>query len=259
MSYYSKAEIRQLIAEALTYDELEKLCHDWFPSVYANFDGKSRSQRDLDLADYVFRQSKADYLFDHIEAINPERYNEIINPLISFQVYNFDLTHSIEDCLDKIYGKRGLISLSLSCSNNYLFIDSFCKRLNMALSKQTYVIENPPAIVSTKANSIIRIGEKIGSNKKLTGDNIGIFPIDVNSCNRTEDINKFLNFIQKSFENKLDFCSIVIMFRKGDFIYPSNVISLDSPRFKESDLSKWINELTKALIGKHRKKEWEEE
>jgi hypothetical protein len=253
---YTQAEIRKLIDGTLTDSQLKELCHDRFPSVYADFDSKCRSDKIIILTNYVLKQVKVDDLLEQIEHINPKGYNRIINPLNILEICTFDLTSTIENCVqgcsDKIYDERGLICLSLSCSNDKLFVDSFCERLKQELSKQGDVFKNDLMIVSNnKANKITRIGKQIGLKyEKLTSDNIGIFPVDISACNRPQDITNFLKDIQTSFESRRDFCSIIIMFGKDHFSYPENIIRLD--------LRNWINILTKAL-GKYGGKEWQKE
>jgi hypothetical protein len=245
----TQAQIRKLIDNTLTDTQLKNLYYDSFPDVYADFEGKSRSDRIRDLTEHVFRYGGVNVLLKEIKEKNPYGYNQFINPFKEFQLYELDLIPSIRDCLKKINRRRGLIPMSFSCSNQD-FIMSFCQGLKKELSKETEVyLDDPPRTV-THYNKIRMIAQEIGEqSENLTVNNIGIFPVNIDECKRPEAVTNFLNKIQKSFEDRPNFCSIIIMFKKDTFSYPSNVIC-NNPEVQHYDLCTWINILMNKDNGK---------
>jgi nucleoside phosphorylase len=73
----SVAQIRQLVEDALTDDDLSNLCQDEFPKVYNQFTtGQTKSQRIRSLVEYVDRQREVPKLLNAIKKINQNAYNE---------------------------------------------------------------------------------------------------------------------------------------------------------------------------------------
>jgi hypothetical protein len=75
----SVAQIRQLVENALSDDDLSNLCQDEFPKVYNQFTtGQTKPQRIRSLVEYVDRQREVPKLLNAIEKINPKAYAEFM-------------------------------------------------------------------------------------------------------------------------------------------------------------------------------------
>lgn len=265
---YNKGQIEKLIGK-LTHEELKSLCMDKFPGVYGDFDGQPRSDRNRALTDYVFSHGMVNDLVGMIKSINKHAHDRVMNPVSYYGIHSFDLTSSIEHCYSKIDNEKSLIFLSLSCSTDELFMNIFCERLKEKIEYPIYdkkfkinkeVHKADPQTVSIKLGSTItRISKNIRYEPRLKDNNIIIFPVDISGCSEMKDIFRFVDEIQKSFENRTDFCSVVIMFRKDDFSYPRNVIRLDNIILIKKDLKDWIDILIEAVVGNYDKKECAEE
>jgi Effector-associated domain 7/NB-ARC domain/TIR domain len=73
------SEIRQLVEDALSNDELINLCYD-FPKVYNQFTtGQTKTQRIRLLIEYVQRQREESKLLTAIESLNPNAYARFID------------------------------------------------------------------------------------------------------------------------------------------------------------------------------------
>jgi hypothetical protein len=76
----SVRQIRQLVEDVLSDDDLSNLCQDEFPQVYKQFTtGQTQSQRIRLLVEYVERQREVPKLLNEIEQINPNAYAEFMN------------------------------------------------------------------------------------------------------------------------------------------------------------------------------------
>lgn len=79
-SQASVAQIRQLVEDALSDDDLNNLCQDEFPKVFKQFTtGQTKSQRIRLLVEYVERQREIPKLLNTIEEINPNVHTEFMN------------------------------------------------------------------------------------------------------------------------------------------------------------------------------------
>lgn len=74
---YSTAKIRRLIIEALTDEDLEFLCMDYFPRVFEQFSsGMSKTQKTQCLLEYCLRHNQFPHLFELIKSINCNKFAE---------------------------------------------------------------------------------------------------------------------------------------------------------------------------------------
>ena len=75
----SVAQIRKLVEDALSDDDLSNLCQDEFLKVYNQFTtGQTKDQRIRSLVEYVDRQREVQNLLNAIEKINPNTYTEFM-------------------------------------------------------------------------------------------------------------------------------------------------------------------------------------
>jgi hypothetical protein len=76
--------IRELVAAALSDDDLSNLCQDEFPKVYGQFTtGQTKSHRIRLLIDHAERQRETSKLLDAIARMNPVAYQELIGDEVS--------------------------------------------------------------------------------------------------------------------------------------------------------------------------------
>ncbi len=77
MLKYKTASIRKLLSEALTDQDLDDLCMDYFPRVYNQFSsGMGKQQKTQRLIEYCNRHNQFAYLMDLVKPINPEKFAE---------------------------------------------------------------------------------------------------------------------------------------------------------------------------------------
>jgi hypothetical protein len=253
---YKLGKIRELIDEALTLGELEDICFGFFNKVYQEHHGKERSIITRALIDYANRQSKFEILLEQIKSKNKycfDKYRHKIKDFVPIEIRYFDLTDSIERSWEEIYGEKGIIGLSVACISTEL-INNFSDRLKEKLSdKHTKVsLEGKQVFDPTKnpAHKIVKT-ITIKTNKLKKGTTV-IFPIVVDD----RDPSELWKSLQQSFQNKSDFCLVVIIFGNLSYTSISNdVISLN-PKFKRSHLRKWIDDVTSALNTKQTTEAW---
>ena len=78
----SVEQIRQLVEDALSDDDLSNLCQDKFPKVFKQFTtGQTKDQRIRLLVEYVDRQREVPKLLNEIGLINPNAYGEFTDNL----------------------------------------------------------------------------------------------------------------------------------------------------------------------------------
>ncbi len=76
---HSEPQIRQLVEDALSDDDLSNLCQDEFPKVFKQFTtGQTKDQRIRLLVEHVERQREVPKLLNAIEKINPNTYTEFM-------------------------------------------------------------------------------------------------------------------------------------------------------------------------------------
>jgi TIR domain/Effector-associated domain 7 len=81
---YNIANVRRLVTEALSDEELDQLCMDHFSKVYEQFSsGMSKSQKVHRLIEYCTRQNQLPYVLNLIKSVNPEKYLNYESTLIS--------------------------------------------------------------------------------------------------------------------------------------------------------------------------------
>ncbi|MCB0196690.1 MAG: toll/interleukin-1 receptor domain-containing protein [Anaerolineae bacterium] len=74
---YNSAAIRKLLQSALSDEDFNMLCYDYFRPVYDQFStGMSRLQKTQRLIEYCERQGQLDTLLAEVEKINPSQYQQ---------------------------------------------------------------------------------------------------------------------------------------------------------------------------------------
>jgi WD40 repeat protein len=115
----SKKEIRQLIENALSDDDLSDLCHDDFPKVYSQFaSGQTKSQRIRLLIEYIDRQRETSKLLSAIEQINPNAYRKFLSTTPSPD----SAVTSPPSPVDIIEEARELLMAAFESDDNMIFI-----------------------------------------------------------------------------------------------------------------------------------------
>ncbi len=252
-------KIRELIDEALSPEEFADLCFDddAFRAVYNKCDGQSRSSKIRSLVDYASRHDRMDDLLKLIEGKNKPcfgKYRHEIKDFVPNEIKYFDLNQSIEKSWEGIYHKKGVIALSVTCSDNTL-IHNFSTRLKEKLSKKNKnkVDLETQQIYNPAQKTIAQIVETISKRTvKVRKGSTRIFPIFVDD----RDPSELWTCIQKSFQNKLDFCLVVIIFSNLSYLSMSNDVIVINPEFKVSHLCYWIDDLTEKLNSKQTTEEW---
>lgn len=157
---------------------------------------------------------------------------------------NFDLTHLIEDSLEKVEGKKGLIGLAIPCDFG-AFLESYCERLKRELGRNNVQIRRPLTLKPTN----ISVDEAIAIIKRckqMLQINDILYPLVI----QFSDKNMASNFWQKmcleftgNFESRL----IVIMGGDSGTAFPENVTLLEAPQFKEAHIITWVRDVVAYL------------
>jgi hypothetical protein len=260
MNYIDLGEIRQLIQDALELENLLNLCIDEFKYVYDNFKNKGRDCIIRELVDYAYRNNEIDVLLVSIEKINPNIYQQF--KLGSAQnrlpqqhsilhrfpaTSNFDLIEIIEQCRLEIIDKKGLIGLSIYCSDNS-FLKNFCERLRQK-SRGNIQIRQTISI-KPQVSSVKRAVESIGKYKQVLNNTDVVCPVRIYVDNPNSNIIKDFwvevqDIIGSGFYRRL----IIIMMGSQDCLFPSGVFSLPPPQFNKVHVTDWISDLTLSLHG----------
>ena len=263
-------KIRKLIDDAIELGDLMDICFDKFKSIYDNFKN-SVDRRCIirELVDYADRHSEIEKLLYCVKEKNPQVYQEFETEssrhrlpqqdsiLHSFPATsNFDLIEIIEQCRLKIIDKKGLIGLSICCSDNS-FLRNFCERLRQK-SRSNIQIRQTISI-KPQLSSVKRAVESIGKYKQIlsTSDVVCPVRIDVDSPN-SNIIKDFWVEVQDTIGCEFDRRLIIIMIGSQDCLFPSDVFSLPPPQFNKVHVTDWISDLTLALHGIQTMNGWEE-
>jgi hypothetical protein len=270
MNYSDLGKIRKLVYDALEIGDLLNLCFDEFKSIYDNF--KNSSDRNCiirELVDYAHRHNKIDKLLQSIERISPKIYQEFRTKnsqnrspqqhsiLHSFPATsNFDLIEIVEQCRLEIIDKKGLIGLSICCSDNS-FLKNFCERLRQK-SRGNIQIRQTISI-KPQVSSVKRAVESIGKYKQVLNNSDVVCPIRIDVENSNSNIIKdFWVEVQDIIGSGFDRRLIIIMMGSQDCLFPSGVFSLPPPQFNKVHVTDWISDLTLSLHGMQTMNGWEE-
>jgi hypothetical protein len=160
-------QIRQLIENAVSDDDLSNLCIDEFPRVYNQFtQGQTRSQRIRSLVEYATQQNKFNKLLSAIEHINPTAYHD-------FTINNppQDLQENLSSQIDEIGAEAQELLMTAFASSDNIFVfkgtkfklgqiminsDNFVTSLE-SLEKYRYAIAQLVA-----RNFIVKLDDKTG-------------------------------------------------------------------------------------------------
>ena len=269
MNYIDLGKIRQLIQDALELENLLNLCIDEFKSVYDNFKNQGRDCIIRELVDYAYRNNEIDVLLVSIEKINPNIYQQFKlgnaqnrspqkhSILHNFPAtLNFDLTDIIDRCRLEIIDKKGLIGLSICCSNDS-FLKSFCERLRQKSRGDTQVRQ--PLSIKPQFNSAKEAVKQLSKYKQTLNHRDVICPIRIDINNPDSTVVKDFWFeVQDSFKGEFDRRLIIIMLGERDCLFPSDVLSLPPPEFNKVHITDWISDLTSILHGMQALNGWED-
>ncbi len=169
---------------------------------------------------------------------------------------NFDMIEIIQQCRREIIDKKGLIGLSICCSDNN-FLKNFCERLRQK-SRGNIQIRQTISI-KPQVSSVKRAVESIGKYKQVLNNSDIVCPIRIDVDNPNSNIIKdFWLEVQDIIGSGFDRRLIIIMIGSQDCIFPSDVFSLPPPQFNKVHVTDWIGDLTLALHGMETMKGWEE-
>jgi Effector-associated domain 7 len=269
MNYSDLGKIRQLIQDALELENLLNLCIDEFKPVYDNFKNQGRDCIVRELVDYAYRNNEVDVLLVLIEKINPNIYQQFKlgnaqnrspqqhSILHSFPATsNFDLIEIIEQCRREIIDKKGLIGLSICCSDNS-FLKNFCERLKQK-SRGNIQIRQTISI-KPQVSSVKRAVESIGKYKQVLNNSDVVCPIRIDVENPNSNIIKdFWVEVQDIIGSGFDRRLIIIMIGSQDCLFPSDVFSLPPPQFNKVHVTDWISDLILSLHGMQTMNGWED-
>jgi hypothetical protein len=173
------------------------------------------------------------------------------------EVSKFDLTQLVEQCIDELLGKRGLIGLAVPCGEK-AFLKNFCDRLKHELGRSNIQIRQPLSL-NPQVISVSKAVEAIKQYKKLLQIGDVICPIRVGVCDISSSIPQdFWQQIQADFQADIKHRLIIVMVGTADCIFPSDALRLHPPQFKKAHAFKWIRDITQALSWEMVMEEWTE-
>jgi hypothetical protein len=162
--------------------------------------------------------------------------------------YNFDLTHLIDDSLEKIEGKHGLVGIGIPCDDNAL-LENFCERLKKEIGRSNVHVRRRLTLKPTH----ISLDEAVTLMKR---------------CKQTLQVSDILcpiavHIFDKAFSNAFwqklcaeftgDFNNRLIVIIAGDpsTAFPENITMLDPPQFREAHIIKWVRDVVTYLQWPH--------
>ncbi len=157
---------------------------------------------------------------------------------------NFDLKSLIDDSLERVEGKHGLIGLAVPCDDD-AFLENFGERLKKELGRRNIQVwprfTLKPAHVSTdEAITIIKRCKQALQNREI------LYPIVIHISDKHIS-NAFWQAIchefTGSFENRL----IVIMVGDSTCAFPDDLPLLDPPQFREAHIITWVRDVVGYL------------
>lgn len=165
---------------------------------------------------------------------------------------DFDLEQLIDDCIEALLGKQGLIGCAVPC-NDAAFLSNFCERLEQELENAEVSVQvRSPLALTPKFTSA---EEAVGSIMKFSGllhDTDVLCPMQVQTTNEREVITITIAMIDKfwrqllkalvgSFEHRL----VVLMFVPEELgcAFPESVIRLSPPKFRSVHVYRWVSSI----------------
>ncbi|ARV63238.1 hypothetical protein BZZ01_25840 [Nostocales cyanobacterium HT-58-2] len=159
---------------------------------------------------------------------------------------NFDLHQLIEDCVEKLDGKQGLVGLCVPCGDA-IFQKNFCQRLKDELGTSNIQVKTSLAL-DPRITSVERVVTQINRYQKLLQTSEIICPIQVQIFDKNLNIpHDFWQKISTEFKNNFQNRLIIIMWGSEGCIFPKDVIPLNPPQFKKVHAHLWIREVTNNL------------
>jgi hypothetical protein len=266
MSYSELGEIRKLVCDSLDIRELLNLCFDHYKLIYNNFNNQDKDRIVRELVDYANNKREIDKLlsliarpnlYQEFKTVNSQDQSPQHSILHSFPATsNFDLIEIIEQCRLEIIDKKGLIGLSICCSDNS-FLRNFCERLRQK-SRGSIQIRQTISI-KPQVSSVKRAVESIGKYKQVLNNSDVVCPIRIDVENSNSNIIKdFWVEVQDIIGSGFDRRLIIIMMGSQNCLFPSGVFSLPPPQFNKVHVTDWISDITLSLHGMQTMNGWEE-
>ncbi len=171
------------------------------------------------------------------------------------EVSKFDLTELVDNCINELHGKRGLIGLAVPCGEK-AFLKNFCDRLKHELGRSNIQIRQPLSL-NPQVISVSKAVEAIKQYKKLLKTGDVICPIQVGVCDVSSSIPKdFWQQIQAEFQTEFQNRLIVVLVGGVGCIFPPDAICLDPPQFKRPHARRWIRKIAQPLNWELVIEEW---
>lgn len=157
---------------------------------------------------------------------------------------NFDLTHLIEDSLEKVEGKKGLIGLGIPCDLD-AFLENYCTRLKNELGRNNVQIQRrltlkPTNVSVDEAVAIIR-----RCQQKLQINDV-LYPIVIQVSDKNI-ASMFWDKLQQEFTGSFKNRLILIIGGESASALPDNISMLEPPQFREAHIIRWVQEVVTHL------------
>ncbi len=164
------------------------------------------------------------------------------------QPCNFDLTLLIEETLDLVDGKQGLLGLSIPC-DVHIFLNNYCQRLKNVMDRRKTQIR--PILTLKPTNvSIDEAIEMIKRSKLTLGANDVLCPI-VFQIAESGLANLFWQQLCQEFQDTYANRLILILGGDTTTTFPDAIMPLTSPKFKPSHVFTWIGDVVEQLDWPH--------
>lgn len=157
---------------------------------------------------------------------------------------NFDLTRLIEDSLEKVEGKHGLIGLAVPCDDD-AFLENFGERLKKELGRRNIQmwprLTLKPIHVSTdEAIAIIKRCKQVLQKRDI------LYPIVIHIFDKHIS-NAFWQTMCHEFTGNFENRLIVIMGGDSACAFPDDIPLLEPPQFREAHIITWVRDVVGYL------------
>ena len=160
---------------------------------------------------------------------------------------HFDLDVLIRECREAIYGKKGLVGLTIPCPEP-LFQEHFCERLRQDLGRKATKKRSPLAIdVNISAEQVVSRVRGFKSDLLKDYDVICPLPIHISQPDSTLP-DAVWQGLSEEFKNpEIKRRLIVVMFGGEKTVFPKGLINIKPPQFKEVDVYYWVVKVANIL------------
>jgi hypothetical protein len=167
-------------------------------------------------------------------------------PALVFQQiapHNFDLANVVDECLDQVLERLGLVGFVLPCGFPSV-PPNLCDRLRNGFEDPVKVVVRPNIRIDPRVRSVEKGVTQISRYKELARTHNVIAPV---GCPDETMISPLWERIRGEFKDPLENKFILIIATPGAWSGLPDLVSLPSPQFRRAHVREWITTIINAL------------